>query len=154
MIVMEQNIHIIEPTLNFKPLRTVAYCRVSKQDASQDHSIEAQIDYYRNYINKRIRWQYAGTYFDKASGLRNDKRQGFQAMLKACKKRQIDQIITKSISRFGRNTVDVLKALRELKGMNIGVYFEVENLDSLDSGQYLMIELIASIAQDESKNRN
>ena len=154
MNVMEQNIHIIEPSFDFKPLRTVAYCRVSKQDASQDHSIEAQIDYYRNYISKRIRWQYAGTYFDKASGLRNDKRQGFQAMLQACRNGEINQIITKSISRFGRNTVDVLKTLRELKGMNIGVYFEVENLDSLDSGQYLMIELIASIAQDESKNRS
>jgi len=90
-----------------------------------------------------VRWQYAGIYFDKASGLNKNKLRGFQKMLEACKNGEVDQIITKSISRFGRNTIDVLKVLRELKSMNIGVYFEIENLDNLDSSQYLMIELIA-----------
>ena len=153
---MERRVHKIERDfiLDIRPLRTVAYCRVSKQDLSQEHSIQAQIDYYRNYINKRVRWLYAGIYFDKASGLNKDKRRGFKKMLDACKDGEVDQIVAKSISRFGRNTIDVLKTLRELKAMNIGVYFELENLDSLDNSQYLMIELIASIAQDESKNRS
>lgn len=153
---MERSVKKIERDfiLDIRPLRTVAYCRVSKQDLSQEHSIQAQIDYYRNYISKKVRWQYAGIYFDKASGLKKDKRRGFQKMLEACRKGEIDQIVAKSISRFGRNTIDVLKTLRELKNMNIGVYFELENLDSLDNSQYLKIELIASIAQDESKNRS
>jgi len=153
---VERSVNKIERDfiLDIRPLRTVAYCRVSKQDLSQEHSIQAQIDYYRNYIRKRVRWRYAGIYFDKASGLNKDKRRGFQKMLEACRNGEVDQIVAKSISRFGRNTIDVLKVLRELKSMNIGVYFEIENLDSLDSSQYLMIELIASIAQDESKNRS
>lgn len=153
---MERTVHKIERDLfsDIRPLRTVAYCRVSKQDLSQEHSIQAQIDYYKNYINKKMRWKYAGIYFDKASGLKKDTRWGFQKMLDACRNGEIDQIVAKSISRFGRNTVDVLKTLRELKSMNVGVYFELENLDSLNNSQYLMIELIASIAQDESKNKS
>jgi len=153
---MERKVHKIERNFisDIRLLRTAAYCRVSKRDLSQKHSIEAQMDYYQNYINKKIRWKYVGVYFDKASGLKKEKRRGFQKMLEACNNGEIDQIVTKSISRFGRNTVDVLKTLRELKAMNIGVYFELENLDSLDNSQYLMIELIASIAQDESKNRS
>ena len=153
---MERKVHKRERSLilDIRPLRTAAYCRVSKSDLSQEHSIEAQMDYYRNYINRRFRWQYVGIYFDKASGLKKGKRRGFQKMQEACKNGEIDQIVTKSISRFGRNTIDVLKTLRELKAINIGVYSELENLDSLDNSQYLIIELIASIAQDESKNRS
>ena len=117
-----------------KTARTAAYCRVSTDSSDQLESYKAQVAYYTDAIAKNPKWRFAGIYADEGlSGTQAAKRDDFLRMIKDCEKGKIDYIITKSVARFARNTVDALKYVRKLKALGIGVYFEEQCLDSLKS---------------------
>ena len=109
-----------------EPLRVAAYCRVSTEHEKQSSSLEMQERYYTKLIEQTPNWINAGIFSEKVSGLEVKKRQEFQKLLRCCRKGKIDLILTKSISRFGRNTLDSLQALQELQVLGIDVYFEKE----------------------------
>lgn len=110
-------------------LRVVAYCRVSTDSDEQATSYETQVEHYTEYIKSNPEWEFAGIFADDGiSGTNTKKREEFNRMIEKCEAGEIDMIITKSISRFARNTLDCLKYIRQLKEKNIPVYFEKENL--------------------------
>lgn len=132
--------------------RVAAYCRVSMDCDKLRNSFANQVSYYSDLIQKTPNWEYAGVYNDYAeSGTGTIKRHGFNEMLEDAKAGKIDIILTKSISRFARNTVDLLNAIRELKNIGVEVRFEKENIRTLTSEGELMISLLASFAQNESE---
>ncbi len=133
-------------------LRVAAYCRVSTNHDEQESSLEAQISYYEKLITEHKGWQLVKIYAERASGTQLKKRPEFMKMLKACKSGKIDLIMTKSISRFGRNTLDTLKTLYELFNSGVKVYFEKENLNNYDKEMRVMMGIYAGFAQEESKN--
>ena len=130
--------------------RVAAYARVSSGKDAMLHSLSAQISHYSETIQSRLDWQYAGVYADEAATGTKDNRAEFQKMLTDCRNKKIDLIITKSISRFARNTVTLLEVVRELSSLNIEVYFEKENIYSLSGDGELMLTILASFAQAES----
>lgn len=132
--------------------RVGAYARVSSGKDAMLHSLSAQISYYSDYIQKHRGWEYVGVYVDEALTGTKDSRTGFQRMLKDCRDGKIDMVITKSISRFARNTVTMLEAVRELKMLGVDVYFEKENIHSLSGDGELMLTILASFAQEESRS--
>ena len=116
-----------------KKLRVAAYCRVSTENEDQENSYEAQIEYYTQLINENDDWVLAGIYADDGKSATNTKkRDDFNAMVEDALNGKIDMIITKSVSRFARNTVDSLQTIRKLKERNIPVIFEKENVNTLD----------------------
>lgn len=117
-----------------KRIRVCAYARVSTEKEEQEYSFDRQVEYYTKYIKEKDDWQFVGIYADLGLSGKNKKRPQFMEMLQKCRNGQIDKIITKSISRFARNTVDCLQTVRELKDRGIGVYFEKEGIDSLAPG--------------------
>ena len=130
-----------------------AYCRVSTDQLEQLSSYEAQVSYYTNFIENHPDYEMAGIYADEGiSGTNTKKRDQFNKMIKDCKAKKIDMIITKSISRFARNTLDCLNYIRELKEYGVGVIFEKENINTLDSKGEVLITILASLAQDESRS--
>ncbi len=133
-----------------KLLKVAAYARVSSGKDAMMHSLSAQISYYSKLIQDNPNWQYCGVYADEAKTGTKDSRPEFQRLLEDCKQGKIDMIITKSISRFARNTLTVLETVRELKKLGIDVYFEKENIHSLSEEGELMLTLLGSIAQEES----
>ena len=118
-----------------------AYCRVSTDQGEQLLSYENQVNYYTNYISENPLYEYAGTYADEGiSGTNTKKRDEFNRMIADCRAGKIDMIITKSISRFARNTLDCLNYVRELKDLGIGIIFEKENINTLDAkGEVLLL---------------
>ena len=138
---------------NVAKRRTAAYARVSTDKEEQFTSYEAQIDYYTKYINKHSEWEFIKVYTDEGiSGLNVKKREGFNLMIDDALNGKIDLIITKSISRFARNTVDSLVAIRKLKEKGVEVYFEKENIWTFDGKGELLITIMASLAQEESRS--
>ena len=136
-----------------KKIRVAAYCRVSTDQEDQLHSFEAQVDYYTKYINDHENYEMAGIYADEGiSGTNTKKREQFKRMIADCGKGKIDLVITKSISRFARNTQDCLMYSRKLKNLGIGIIFEKENINTLDSTGELLFTILSSLAQDESRN--
>lgn len=133
-------------------LRVCAYARVSSKKDSMLHSLSAQVSYYSGYIQKNPNWEYAGVYVDEALTGTKDDRADFQRMLSDCRAGKIDMVVTKSISRFARNTVTLLEAVRELKALGVDVYFEEQNIHSRSEGGELMLSILASYAQEESLN--
>ncbi|NLH36174.1 MAG: recombinase family protein, partial [Lactococcus chungangensis] len=134
-------------------LRVAAYCRVSTDSDEQATSYETQIEHYTNFIQKNEEWQLSGVFADDGiSGTNTKKRDEFNRMIEECMAGNIDMIITKSISRFSRNTLDCLKYIRLLKEKNIAVYFEKENINSLDSKGEILLTIMASLAQQESES--
>lgn len=130
-----------------------AYCRVSTDQAEQLSSYEAQVNYYTNFINNSPEYEMVKVYADEGiSGTNTKKREQFNEMIKDCKLGKIDIIITKSISRFARNTLDCLNYVRMLKELGIGVIFEKENINTLDGKGEVLISILASLAQDESRS--
>ena len=114
-------------------LRVAAYCRVSTDSEEQATSYEAQIEHYTEYIKKNSEWELAGIFADEGlSGTDTRKRGEFNRMIEECMAGKIDMVITKSISRFARNTLDCLKYIRQLKDRNIPVLFEKENINTMD----------------------
>ncbi|MBB6698655.1 recombinase family protein [Clostridium algidicarnis] len=134
-------------------LRVAAYCRVSTDSDEQATSYEAQIEHYTNFIQKNEEWEFAKIFADDGiSGTNTKKREEFNRMIEECMDGDIDMIITKSISRFARNTLDCLKYIRLLKEKNIPVYFEKENINSLDCKGEILLTIMASLAQQESES--
>lgn len=133
-----------------KKKRVAAYARVSSGKDAMLHSLSAQVSYYSDYIQKHREWQFAGVYADEALTGTKDDRAEFQRLLNDCRDGKIDMVITKSISRFARNTVTMLETLRELKLINVDVYFEKENIHSISGDGELMLTILASFAQAES----
>lgn len=134
-------------------LRVAAYCRVSTDSDEQATSYDAQIEHYTNYINGHPDWKLAGIFADDGiSGTNTKKREEFNRMIDECMAGSIDMIITKSISRFARNTLDCLKYIRQLKEKSIPVYFEKENINTMDSKGEVMLTIMASLAQQESQS--
>lgn len=133
-----------------KLLRTAAYARVSSGKDTMLHSLSAQVSYYNNLIQSNPEWLFCGVYADEALTGTKDNRENFQKLLSECRAGHIDLIITKSISRFARNTVTLLETVRELKGLGVDVWFEEQNVHSLSSDGELMLTILASYAQEES----
>lgn len=134
-------------------LKVAAYCRVSTDSDEQASSYEAQVEHYTRYIQKNSEWELAGIFADDGiSGTNTKKRDEFNRMIEECMAGNIDMIITKSISRFARNTLDCLKYIRELKEKNIPVFFEKENINTMDSKGEVLLTIMASLAQQESQS--
>ena len=130
-----------------------AYCRVSTDQLEQLSSYEAQVNYYKNYINSHSEYVFVGIYADEGiSGTNTKKREQFNKMIEDCKEGKIDIIITKSISRFARNTLDCLNYVRMLKELGIEIIFEKENIRTLDSKGEVLLTILSSLAQDESRS--
>ena len=135
-----------------KKLRVAAYCRVSSEQDQQLNSFENQVAYYTEYIERNPEYVMAGIYADEGiSGTNTRKRGEFNRMIRDCEAGLIDLVITKSISRFARNTQDCLHYSRMLKDMGIGIIFEKENVDTTAASGELLFTILASLAQDESR---
>ena len=152
-VIPAQNIYNkgIRPEL--KVLRVAAYCRVSTKLEQQEGSYEAQISYYTEKIKSNLNWQLAGIFADDGiSATNTKKRDDFNAMIEDCMAGKVDMIITKSVSRFARNTVDSLETIRKLKEKNIAILFEKEGVNTLEGSGELLITILSSQAQEESRN--
>ena len=150
-----RKINIIEPKVPQMPSRkkVAAYARVSMESERLQHSLSAQVSYYSSLIQQNPAWEYAGVYADDGiTGTKTNDRTEFNRMIADCEAGKIDIILTKSISRFARNTVDLLNAVRHLKELGISVQFEKEHIDSLSEDGELMLTLLASFAQEEVRS--
>lgn len=130
--------------------RVAAYGRVSSGKDAMLHSLSAQVSYYSQLIQSHEGWLYVGVYTDEAITGTKSQRDAFQRLMDDCRAGKIDLVITKSISRFARNTVTLLEAVRELKLLGIGVFFEEQNINTLTADGEFMITILASYAQEES----
>lgn len=134
-------------------IRVAAYCRVSTDSDEQATSYEAQVEHYTTYIRMNPEWEFAGIFADDGiSGTNTKKREQFNRMIERAMAGEIDMIVTKSISRFARNTLDCLKFIRKLKEKNIPVYFEKENINTMDAKGEVLLTIMASLAQQESQS--
>ena len=141
------------PFLSKKKRRVAAYARVSTDSDEQATSYDAQIQYYTDYIKANPDWEFVGMYADEGiSGTSTKNRKQFLKMIEEAKAGNIDLILTKSVSRFARNTVDTLTYIRELKAKGIEVYFQKENIYTLDAKGELLITIMSSLAQEESRS--
>lgn len=141
------------PTVNVAKRRTAGYARVSTDSDEQFTSYEAQIDYYTQFIKRNPEWEFVRVYTDEGiSGTNTKHRDGFNQMIEDALAGQIDLIVTKSVSRFARNTVDSLVTVRKLKEKGVEVFFEKENIYTLDSKGELLITIMSSLAQEESRS--
>ena len=135
-----------------KRKRVAAYARVSSGKDAMLHSLAAQVSYYSELIQRNPEWEYAGVYADENLSGTKEARPEFQRMLRDCREGKIDRILCKSTSRFARNTVTLLETARELKGLGISVSFEKENIDTMSGDGELMLTILASLAQEESRS--
>lgn len=141
------------PVNSTKKRRVAGYARVSTDHEDQATSYEAQVDYYTNYIKGREDWEFAGIYTDEGiSATSTKRREGFNHMISDALSGKIDLIVTKSVSRFARNTVDSLSTIRKLKENNIECYFEKENIWTFDGKGELLLTIMSSLAQEESRS--
>lgn len=133
--------------------RVAAYARVSTDNEEQISSFDAQMDYYTRHIKSNSAWDFVEVYTDEGiSATSTKKREGFKRMISHALSGKIDLIMTKSVSRFARNTVDTLTTVRKLKEKGVEVYFEKENIYTLDSKGELLITVMSSLAQEESRS--
>ncbi|GGN54504.1 recombinase family protein [Oceanobacillus indicireducens] len=136
-----------------KQLMVAAYCRVSTDSEDRLNSYKSQVSYYSDLIQKNVEWVLADIYADEAiTGTQVTKREDFQRMINDCMNGDIDMVITKSISRFARNTLDTLKYVRKLKERDIAVYFEDEKINTLTMDGELLLVVLSSVAQQEVEN--
>lgn len=144
----------LQVTMQLEPKKRVcAYCRVSTDSREQQNSFTAQTAYYKEIISNRKDWQYVGIYADEArSGMKLKKRDEFLRMIQDCEAGKIDMIITKSVTRFARNTVDSIQAIRKLKLLGIAVFFEKENINTLSEHSEQLLTILSSLAQGESES--
>lgn len=138
--------------LSLHHLRVAAYCRVSSRNDAQLSSLENQAAYYMGLITGNSNWKLAGIFANRSTARTMRQRTKFQEMLRLCRNRQIDLILTKSIKRFSRNTLEFLEVCYELKSLGVEVYFELENLYLSNPNSMLLLTIFAGLAQDESKN--
>ena len=140
-----------EDSKQAKIIRAAAYCRVSTDTAEQETSYKAQIDYYTDYIRRQPCWENAGIFAGEGlTGTRAEARPEFMKMIALCEQGFIDLVITKSISRFARNTLDCLTYIRKLRDLGIPIIFEKENINTIGEGGELLLTIMASLAQQES----
>ena len=133
--------------------RVAAYCRVSTASDEQLISLDTQKAHYEDYIKSNSEWEYAGVFFDEGiTGTKKECRDGLNSLIDSCEKGLVDLVITKSISRFARNTLDCLRYIRQLKEKNIPVFFEKENINTMDSKGEVLLTIMASLAQQESES--
>lgn len=138
---------------NQKKLKMAAYCRVSTDREEQLLSYENQLRYYKSYIENNSNYDFVGIYADEGITATNTKkRDNFNRMIADCRNGKIDRIITKSISRFARNTLDCLNYVRELKELGVGVIFEKEGINTLEGSGEVLLTILSSLAQDESRS--
>jgi site-specific DNA recombinase len=151
---LKKTIIKMEKTITKIPsLRKVAaYARVSSGKEEMLHSLAAQVSHYSDYIQNHPGWIYAGVYADEALTGTKDNRPEFRRLIEDCHGGKIDLVLTKSISRFARNTVDLLETVRELKLLGVDVYFEEQNIYSMSDDGELMLTILASYAQEESRS--
>ena len=141
------------PVAEVRKRKTAGYARVSTDSEEQATSYEVQMDYYKNYISSRDDWEFVGMYSDEGISATNTKhRDGFNRMIEDALAGKIDLIVTKSVSRFARNTVDSLQNVRKLKEKGVEIYFEKENIWTLDAKGELLITIMSSLAQEESRS--
>ena len=148
-----RNLHTGVPTNSARKRRVAGYARVSTDSEEQSTSYEAQVDYYTNYIKSNPGWAFVDVYTDEGiSGVMTKNRDGFNRMVADALSGKIDLIVTKSVSRFARNTVDSLTTVRRLKERGVEVFFQKENIYTLDSKGELLITIMSSLAQEESRS--
>ena len=141
------------PIHSTRKRRVTAYARVSTDSEEQYTSYVAQVSYYTDYIKRNDTWEFVDVYTDEGiTGTSTKKRDGFNRMIQDALDGKIDLIVTKSVSRFARNTVDSLTTIRKLKERGVEVYFEKENIYSLDSKGELLLTIMSSLAQEESRS--
>ena len=156
----KRTVSVIEPQKSilvdkekYHQKRVAAYCRVSTDSEEQLTSYQNQMRVYTEMIAANKEWEFAGLYADEGiSGTRADKRPEFQRMIRDCHNGKIDYIITKSVSRFARNTVECLEYVRSLKAQGIGIFFEEQNIDTLKNESELYLVIYAGFAQSESES--
>ena len=160
---MKKNVKIIKGDTTLKRtvsgcveravIRVAAYCRVSTDTEDQINSYNSQVEHYTEFIKKNKEWTLAGIYADEAmTGTQADRRIDFQRLVNDCINGDIDMVITKSISRFARNTLDTLQYVRKLKEFNVAVFFEEENINTLTMDGELLLTILSSVAQQEVEN--
>ena len=150
---LQREVHYIEPTIRpvTLKLRVAGYARVSSGSDEQQNSFASQLRYYNTIIEENDKWELVEVYADEAvTGTSTEKRDDFNRMLADCRRGKIDRIITKSISRFARNSMDVLRIVRELKGIGVSVLFEKENIDTDKISSEVLLTLFSVFAQQES----
>ena len=141
-----------ESVREIRKLRVAAYCRVSTELEQQQSSYDIQIEYYTRHIMQNPNWIFAGVFADDGRSAANTfRRDDFNQLMNQCMKGKVDMVITKSISRFARNTVDCISWVRKLKEKNVAVYFEKENLNTLDDSTEMILTILSSQAQEESR---
>lgn len=138
------------PVATSRRLRVAAYARISETKGNTPASLSAQISYYNQKITENPDWEYAGVYADAGASGTNTDRPQFRRLLGECESGRIDLVLTKSISRFARNTVDLLEVVRHLKALGVEVIFERENIRTLSGDGELMLSILASFAQEEA----
>lgn len=149
---VQQKITAANAVLSQK-LRVAAYARVSTEQDEQESSYEAQVNFYTGFISSNPDWKFAGVFADKGiTGTSTKNRESFNRMIGLAMNGGIDLILTKSISRFARNTVDTLQTVRDLKAVGVEVWFEKENLHTLDPKCEVMLTIMSSLAQEESRS--
>jgi site-specific DNA recombinase len=151
---LKKTIMKMEKTITEMPslMKVAAYARVSSGKEEMLHSLAAQVSHYSEYIQNYPGWIYAGVYADEALTGTKDNRPEFKRLIEDCRSGEINLVLTKSISRFARNTVDLLETVRELKLLGVDVYFEEQNIHSMSSDGELMLTILASYAQEESRS--
>lgn len=162
MTMPNRKVHRIEPKVSLisalpnamqKKRRVAAYARVSTDSDEQLTSYEAQVDFYTRHIQSNPKWEFVSVYTDEGvTGTNTKRREGFNRMINDALDGKIDLILTKSVSRFARNTVDSLTAIRQLKEKGVEVYFEKENIYTLDAKGEVMLTIMSSLAQEESRS--
>ena len=151
---MPKQVTAVEFSLPVKPQleRVAAYCRVSRDGDAMLHSLSQQVSYYSEMIQNHPGWVFCGVFADEAKTGTKDTRPKFVELLEECRKGNVTRIITKSVSRFARNTVTLLEAVRELKLLGVDVFFEEQNIHTMSADGELMLTILASYAQEESRS--
>jgi len=149
----KRKISIINKPLTKQYINVTIYCRVSTSHPKQLESLSNQIEYYKDIVKSNIKWKLVDIYIDIKSG-KNTNRKEFQRMLDDCINKKIDFIITKSISRFGRNTADTLAVIHKLKLLNIDIFFQVENIRTSETNKSFLLSIFEAVDQAESETRS
>lgn len=143
---------VLFPDTAPKLTRVAAYARVSSGKDAMLHSLSAQVSYYNSLIQNRSGWHYVGVYADEAKTGTKDSRENFQRLLADCRAGSIDMVVTKSVSRFARDTVTLLNTVRELKTLGVDVFFEEQNIHTISADGELLLTILASYAEEESRS--
>ncbi|AOK91370.1 recombinase family protein [Paenibacillus polymyxa] len=153
VVVPIKTMDIVEGIQSIQKKKVAAYCRVSTDSEEQKESYTNQVNYYTQYIQNNLEWEMADIFADEGiSGTNTKNRTHFNRMIQDARNGKLDLILVKSISRFARNTLDLLKYVRELKSLGVAVFFERENINTLDTTGEVLLTILSSLAQDESRN--